>query len=282
MTVDDVGGALAVVADATAARAHVEPDVPPAPPSRASEESARAAHARFVARDGPGAWVAESHGRVVGVAESIRRGDFWGLSMLFVHPDFQSRGVGRRLIEAGLGYAAGARVRMIQSSPDPRAMRRYALAGLAMHPAVEVRGTPDRRAVPASLTGRAGSAADLDIVAAVEAELGRDRADDAAFLLQDPDVRLDVVDSGGRRGWVLWRAGRLIMLGATDEGTAASLLWRFLAGNDGDVSVSGLTAAQDWAFSVAHAAHLTLASSGAMFVDGMHVPGPWIPSGWYF
>jgi hypothetical protein len=46
--------------------------------------------------------------------------------------------------------------------------------------------------------------------------------------------------------------------------------------------VDGLTAAQQWAFRVLHQARLTVRVRGALFVDGMSVPVPWIPSGWYF
>ena len=232
---------------------------------------------------GPGVAVAGGQGdEVVGVAESIRRQDFWGLSMLFVHPDFQSRGVGGALLQAASGYADGARVRMIQSSPDPRAMRRYALAGLSMHPAAELGGEPDRRAIPASLGGRSGCEDDLELVATVEAGLGRYRTEDVAFGLEDDRHRLDVVDEGSRRGWMLWHPGRLVMLGASDEVTAATLLWRYLAGAESSALAHGLTSAQNWAFTVAHSARLTLRVGGAMFVDGMALPGPWIPSGWYF
>ena len=55
-----------------------------------------------------------------------------------------------------------------------------------------------------------------------------------------------------------------------------------MAGAEGEAVVYGLTAAQNWAFSVCHAARLRLRVGGAMFVHGMDVPGPWIPSGWYF
>jgi hypothetical protein len=72
------------------------------------------------------------------------------------------------------------------------------------------------------------------------------------------------------------------MLGATDDDTAANLMWRYLAEVDGEALTSGLTAAQGWAFAVAHEAHLTVRVDGAMFVAGMNLPGPWIPSGWYF
>lgn len=257
--------------------------LPPRRPRGTAElERLRRAHARFVGRDGPGAWVAVAGDRVVGMAEALRRGDFWGLSMLFVHPGFQSRGVGHRLLDAALGYGVGARVRMIQSSADPRAVRRYALAGLPMHPAAELGGAPDRRAIPVALPGRPGDTDDLGLVASVEAHLGRSRTEDAAFVLESGEARLDVVDSGARRGWVLWEPGRLHMLGATDEETAATLLWRYLAGCDVEAVAYGLTASQGWAFAVAHAARLSVRVSHAMFIDGMAVPAPWIPSGWYF
>ena len=282
MAVDDVEAAMAVIEAADAAQAEVGRHSPRTPPSDAQLEASRVAHARFVQRDGPGAWVAVSDGQVVGVAESVRRESFWGLSMLFVHPEFQSRGVGGRLLEAAVGYAAGATQRMIQSSSDPRAMRRYFLAGLAMHPTAEMGGQPDRRAIPPSLPGRDGDEGDLELVAEVEVQLGRSRTEDVAFALSDGRCRIDVVDSDPGRGWVLWHPDRLIMLGANDEQTAAALLWRFLAGSEGQILVHGLTAAQQWAFDVLHQARLTAQIRGSLFVDGMAVPVPWIPSGWYF
>jgi GNAT superfamily N-acetyltransferase len=282
MALDDVEAAMAVIEAADAALAEGDRNPPRTPPSDAQLEAARMGHARFVQRDGPGAWVAVSAGQVVGVAESVRRGSFWGLSMLFVHPDFQSRGLGGRLLQAAGGYAAGATQRMIESSPDPRAMRRYFLAGLSMHPAAEMGGQPDRGAIPRSLPGRNGDEKDLEMVTEVEAQLGRSRAEDVAFALSDGRHRLDVVESDPGQGWVLWRSDRLVMLGATDEQTAAVLLWRFLAGSEGETLVHGLTAAQQWAFDVLHQARLTVRIHGALFVDGMAVPVPWIPSGWYF
>jgi GNAT superfamily N-acetyltransferase len=282
MALDDVESAMAVV-DAADAALEAKGLLPPrTKPSEAQLEASRLGHARFVRHDGPGAWVAVSEGRVVGVAESVRRESFWGLSMLFVHPKFQSRGVGGRLLEAAMDYAAGATQRMIQSSPDPRAMRRYFLAGLAMHPTAEMGGQPDRRAIPALLPGRQGDEGDLQLVAEVEAQLGRSRTKDVGFGLSEGRCRIDVVDGSPGRGWVLWHPDRLVMLGATDEQTASVLLWRFLAGSEGQILVHGLTAAQQWAFDVLHQARLTAQIRGSLFVDGMAVPVPWIPSGWYF
>jgi len=282
MTLADVEAAMAVVEDADAALAEASQRPQRTSPTEAQLEASRVGHARFVQRDGPGSWVAVSEGRVMGVAESVRRESFWGLSMLFVHPEFQGRGVGGQLLKAAVGYATGATQRMIQSSSDPRAMRRYFLAGLAMHPAAEMGGQPDRRAIPPSLPGRHGEEGDLELVAEVEVQLGRSRTEDVAFALSDGRCRIDVVDGNPGRGWVLWHPDRLVMLGATDEQTAAVLLWRFLAGSEGQIRIHGLTAAQQWAFDVLHQARLTAQIRGSLFVDGMAVPVPWIPSGWYF
>jgi GNAT superfamily N-acetyltransferase len=281
MAFEDVDAVIAVVNAANADQV-ARQVVPPPPPRTAAQTAAyRRAHVRFVERDGPGAWVAAREGSVVGMAEAIRRDGFWGLSMLFVRPEDQSRGVGRALLEAALGYADGADVRMIQSSPDPRAMRRYARLGLAMHPTAEISGSPDRKSIPTDLPGRGGDANDLELVASVEAALGRSRSEDVAFGLEVGD-RLDVVETDGCRGWMLWQPGRLLMLGATDEETASTLLWRFVGQTGDNAAVVGLTAAQNWAFNVAHDARLSLRVDGAMFVAGMAVPGPWIPSGWFF
>lgn len=277
----DISGVLHVVDAANAAAERAtgrEPEV------RTEEDIADSARgmARFVAGDPAGAWVAADGDRVIGMAEAIRRGDFWGLSMLFVDPGAQNQGLGRRLLDATMPYADGATVRMIMTSSDPRALRRYALSGHAIHPAVEAIGRVDRTAIPAGLPGRAGDAADLDLVAAVDRTLRGSRAEDVGYLL-DLGARLDVIDCSAGRGYAVHRGNRLRMLGATNNETAAQLLWRFLAASDGRVDIWCLTAAQDWAVQVALAARLTVAGAGPLFIAGRpHPPGPWVPSGWYF
>lgn len=237
---------------------------------------------RFVELDPTGAWVAADGDSVVGMAAAIRRESFWGLSMLFVAPEQQNQGVGRRLLDAGLECAAGADVRMILSSPDPRALRRYSLAGLDIHPTVEAIGTIDRKAIPDDLDGRPGSASDLDLAADVDAGLRGSRAEDVEYLLSD-GAGMQVIDRRSARGYVVHRDGRLMMLGASDDATASLLLWRFIAQSQGEVEIWGLAAQQNWAVKVALAAGLQVAAAGALFLAGReHPPGPWLPSGWYF
>jgi GNAT superfamily N-acetyltransferase len=284
MDVADIEGVTAVV-DAANAEADRRAGRTPQMPGDTQREFFRKGMRRFVERDPDGAWVAvdgdDGH-RVVGVAEAIRRDSFWGLSMLFVDPHRQSQGVGRRLLDAAQTNATRARVRMVLTSSDPRALRRYSLAGLDIHPAVEAEGKVDRAAIPADLPGRAGDVTDLDLVEHVDSGLRGSRAEDVQFML-GLGARISVVDGAGGRGFVVHRRNRLAMLGATDAATAASLLWRFLADTDDVAQVWGLTAAQDWAVRVALAARLTVTGAGPLFVDGLdRPPGPWLPSGWYF
>lgn len=237
---------------------------------------------RFVEEDPDGAFVALSGDTVIGMAEAIRRGDFWGLAMLHVHPETQSRGVGRMLLGEALRYADGARVRMIMSSSDPRAFRRYSGAGLAMHPTVEATGTIDRSAIPSPLPGREGTESDLELVETADAALGRSRAADVAFVLS-VGCQMEVIDSGPGRAYAVRRGNELVMLGATDEESAARALWRAIAAADGTFEAWCLTAAQDWAIRVALAARLKIVPGGALFIDGLdQPPRPWRASGWYF
>lgn len=281
MAAADVDAVTGVVeaADEAADRAAGRTPEPRTPQRRAYF---RAGMQRFVDRDPAGAWVAVDGGTVTGMAEAIRRESFWGLAMLFVHPDAQGQGVGRALLDAALQYAEGATVRMILTSDDPRALRRYSRAGLAIHPAVEAEGSIDRTAIPTGLPGRDGDAGDLDLVAAVDTGLRGSRAEDVEYLLR-AGTALEVVDTASGRGYAVHRDHHLVMLGATDDATAELLLWRVLAQSGDRLEIWGLTAAQDWAVRVALAARLTVRGAGPLFLSGRpHPPGPWLPSGWYF
>lgn len=280
MTDEDVDAVMAVIDDANTAADH-RAGQPRRQPSAERRAFHRAGMHRFVARDPDGAWVAidDEGQRVVGMVEAIRRDDFWGLSMLFVSPSVQSRGIGRRLLDAALASADGANVRMIMTSADPRALRRYALADLTIHPAVEATGAIDRSAIPSGLPGRPGGVDDLGLVAQVDATLRGSRAEDVAFML-DHGFRMEVIE---QRGYVLFSGHRLAMLGAVDQPTAALLLWRFLAEAGDEAEIWCLTAQQDWAVQVALSARLRVVPAGPLFVGGRSLPpGPWLPSGWYF
>src|SRR3954451_5141487 len=130
--------------------------------ARAARGQSRVAH--LLETDPGGAWVAEAEGRVVGVALALVREGLWGLSLLAVEPIRQDQGIGRRLLDAALGYADGARGAIILSSTDPKAMRRYARAGFALRPAVAAAGIVERSALPARHPRvRAATGVDLEL-----------------------------------------------------------------------------------------------------------------------
>lgn len=240
--------------------------------------------AHFTETDGPGCWAAEADGRIVGMSAAIRRAELWGLALLFVHPDHQSGRIGSRLLERSRQTAEGATIEMIQSSDDPRAIRRYGRLGLAIHPAMGAKGTVDRSALPGDLPVGEGSDSDLDLVDDVDRRLrGVPRTSDVEFLLSDGGARLVVADAAGHRGFAVHSGGSVAMLGADDEVTATALLWACLAQVEDDVELWGWTAAQNWAVQVALAARLQVVPGGHMFVRGLPgLPGPYLPSGVYF
>ena len=79
---------------------------------------------------------------------ALVRDGVWGLSQLAVAPAAQGRQVGRKLIDAALDYGDDVRGRLIASSPDPRALRRYRRAGLDLLPCVCCRRRARRRVDP--------------------------------------------------------------------------------------------------------------------------------------
>jgi GNAT superfamily N-acetyltransferase len=240
---------------------------------------------RFVEVDAPGCWVAEAQGVVVGLAVAIRRDTFWGLALLFVHPDHQSTGIGHRLLEAVRPYAEGATLGMIQTSEDTRAARRYALEGFDLHPAVALVGAVDRRGLPAGVPGREGAEEDLELVADVDRRLrGSSRADDVRFLL-GRGARMLVVEQGSDRGYGIIRDDRVFLLGADSVAVARDVVWNLLAAvpADREFGFYGLTAAQNWAIPQALALRLEVRPAGPLFIRGRQSPPvAWWPSGVYF
>jgi GNAT superfamily N-acetyltransferase len=284
LTVDDAETAvdLTIAAFAAAARASGQE---PRPADEARRALSIARTRRFVATDAPGCWAAEDGaGGLAGFAVAIRREHLWGLALLFVHPDHQSAGLGRRLLARSRPYAEGARTELIMASGDSRAIRSYAGLGLRLHPAMQAKGTVDRARLPSARAVRPGSAADLDLVDDVDRRLrGAPRTDDVASLLDDTDVAFLVADRAGARGFALHIKGSVGLLGADDEATARDLLWEAFAHAEGEVEHHGWTAAQGWAMEVAMAAGLAVTPAGPLFARGLDpLPGPWLPSGVYF
>src|SRR5262245_51241450 len=86
-----------------------------------------------LASDPDGYFCAVEEGQIRGMVSALVRGRVWYLSMFFVLPGDQNRGLGRALLERALAYgeARGAEIRCTWATLDPRAQARYVMAGMA-------------------------------------------------------------------------------------------------------------------------------------------------------
>ena len=86
-----------------------------------------------LASDPDGYFCAVEDGRIRGMVSALVRGPVWYLSMFFVLPADQGRGLGRALLERALAYgeARGVEVLCTLATLDPRAQARYVMAGMA-------------------------------------------------------------------------------------------------------------------------------------------------------
>jgi GNAT superfamily N-acetyltransferase len=102
-------------------------------PVRPADEPVPSDARAGLASDPDGYFCAVEEGRIRGMVSALVRGRVWYLSMFFVLPGDQTRGLGRALLERALAYGEGrgADVRSVWASLDPRAQARYLMAGMA-------------------------------------------------------------------------------------------------------------------------------------------------------
>lgn len=74
-------------------------------------------------------WIAEDEGEIIGFSRSMVRDGIRQLSELFVHPDKQAQGVGKRLLEEAFS-SDGVRNRVVIGTSDVRAITRYLKSGV--------------------------------------------------------------------------------------------------------------------------------------------------------
>ncbi len=229
---------------------------------------------RCLELDPDGQWVAEIEGAVVGSTNAIMREGMWGLGLFAVAPEHQGRGVGRRLLEAALAYGDGARGGWIMSSEDPKAMRRYALAGFDLRPCVAAAGML-RTDLPAVDVEESTDLRHAEPIS--RAVRGASHGGDLGLLL-DAGCRMVTLDGG----FAIHEDGTVRVLAALDDDTAARLLAACFAQapRGATVQVDLLTAGQDWAIRPCLDAGLALSPGGAIFTRGDVGPmRPYIPNG---
>jgi len=246
----------------------------------ASSELWRRRCAHLVENDADGCWIAEDDSGPVGIATSLRRESWWGLSSYFVLPGTQGSGVGKALLDAALGHAEGAERGMICASHDPKAYRRYRQIGFTLHPSVLSWGVVDRSAIPTLLRVRDATAADVDLCDEVDRRT-RGAGHGVDHELLSSIYSLVVVDDAAGRGYCyVIPAGGAYLLAATDDLTASELLWEALARatESPEVRFFYATAAQEWAIDVALAARLEIHGLGYVAYRGMRPAMPYLPS----
>lgn len=145
-------------------------------------------------------WVAEeSDGRIVGWAQSVERDGLLELTLFFVHPRAQSRGVGRGLLERAFPLGRGT-ARTIIATQDPPALGLYLRFGVGYATtSAELLGQPIASEIKTDLViERANAGAEATIVALERELLGHARIVDVRFLVERQPV------------WLALRGGRAV------------------------------------------------------------------------
>jgi GNAT superfamily N-acetyltransferase len=196
-------------------------------PGRPADEPVASDARVGLVTDPDGYFCAVADGQIRGMVSALVRGRVWYLSMFFVLPGDQGRGVGRALLERALTYgeARKVEVRCVWSSLDPRAQARYVMAGMAPRwPIYRVEG--DAAAV-ARFRARAGLdprprevPCDPTTAEKLTAEVfGYSRADDLAYWRSD-GAEAVAIEHGGEIAAFAYRRGNRIGPAAGRDETA--------------------------------------------------------------
>ena len=247
------------------------------PATRGAHWVTRTRH--FLETDPGGCWVAEDETGLLGIVTSFNREKLWCLATYAVRPGLQGRGIGRSLLAAALHHGRGSLRGMLSSSSDPKAVRRYRLAGFSLHPQMFLTGTVDRSALPVVAKVREGSAGDIDLMDSIDRQTrGAAHGPDHPMMLGF--WRLLVSDTTTGSGYAyVDEKGNVALLAATNRRTATRVLWAALADAPGEVGIHHVTAANEWAIDVGMAARLELHQDGYLGLRGMAPPTPYLHNG---
>ncbi len=199
----------------------------------------RRLHAHTLTTDPDRFWVATAgDGHVVGFGSAVERGPVWFLSMLFVSPDVQARGLGRALLDRLLPAAGGPSILATATdSAQPISNALYASLGVAPRvPMFNLVGRPDRgpglplpSAIQATPIGDASLADELDALDA--SVLGFAHPEDHAFVRADSRTGFVYRERDGRLAGYGYasEAGRVGPIAVRDPDLLAPVLAHVLA-----------------------------------------------------
>ena len=256
------------------------PALPPPelrPASRAGSWVTRTEH--FLGTDPGGCWVAEDDSGMVGVVTSINRELTWILATYAVRPGLQGQGLGKALLAVALDHGRGCLRGMLSSSSDPKAVRRYRLAGFSLHPQMYLTGTVERSAIPVVDKVRDGSASDIELMDSIDRRIrGAAHGPDHPLMIRLWQLLVSETSTGSGYAYVDERGG-VALLAATNRRTATRLLWEALARSNSSTPIGHVTAANEWAVDVGLAARLELHTEGYLGLRGMRPPTPYLHNG---
>src|SRR5207302_849030 len=180
-----------------------------------------------LASDPDGYFCAVDEEQIRGMVSALVRGRVWYLSMFFVLPGDQGRGLGRALLERALAYgeARRAEIRCTWATLDPRAQARYVMAGMA--PRWPIYRLDGDAAAVTRLKARAGLdpreqelPCDPGAAEKLTAEVfGHGRADDLAHWRGDGGVAV-AMERGGELAAFAYRRGQRVRPAAGRDETA--------------------------------------------------------------
>ena len=199
-----------------------------------------------LASDPDGYFCAVAEGQIRGMVSALVRDRVWYLSMFFVLPGDQGRGLGRALLERALAYgdARGAEIRCTLATFDPRAQARYVMAGMA--PRWPIYRLDGDAAAVTRLEARAGLESrerrlpcDPGAAEKLTAEVfGHGRADDLTHWRSDASAVV-AIERGGEVAAFAYRRGERVgpAAGRDERALLQAVAAAAGAGGEGSVTV---------------------------------------------
>jgi len=192
--------------------------------------------------DAERAFVAEEDGRVVAFSAAFVREDTWFLSAMFVLPEFQGRGIGRRLLDLSWGGEHERRI-TITDSIQPVSNGLYGQRGLI--PATPILWLAGQAGADHPATLEAVAPEPEPLAALDQASYGFDRAPDHVYWARAAQATL-WLRGGEPLAYSYARPGRIGPIAARDPEGAADAMRAELARIEGEevlVVIPGSSAA---------------------------------------